>query len=217
MLAWAALTFITAVVWPGVLCAFAGGSDSSTAPEEKARALLDAHLATLKGAQRGRVEPITDEALAQALPSLSFFVVRFRDYPVRSAPPPLKSQNVFVVAAKAGTVQRVSDVEALQTLFRSALAPVKDESKAKEALRAWLRVVEEFYQDGFMQFALPAENRSTAFKGEELRVSGDAVATKGGDGKITATLAFDKRGKLVEAKTSGRVEPKGARPAGPGR
>jgi hypothetical protein len=138
--------------------------------------------------------------------------VIFRQYPVaRLAPEPLKSGNVFVV--KREKVEPVSDVKALERFFADNLHPVKDESAARAAAEAWLRLSEELHQDGFYHFGIPDRDLTASKEKDGWQASGKAVVElKGGNsGEIQATLTFDADGKLTRADETAKLKA-GVRP-----
>jgi hypothetical protein len=155
----------------------------------------------LKNADDKLLVRITDDAVARALPGRIVFAVVFPQYPVaRLAPEPLKLQNVFA-ADKDGKVEHVTDVKGLEKLFRSALAPVKDDGAAKDSAQAWLRLSEELHQDKFFQFTIPEKDLAVEKEQDHRKVTGKAVVEpKGGNqGQIEVTLVFDADGKLIKA------------------
>jgi hypothetical protein len=186
-----------------------GDSDS----EEPSRTALNAYLAQIPGAESGRVSAITENPVAEVLPSYHFYAVHFRGYPIK-APSPLRDNNLFLVSPD-GQVKRLADVQALESLFRSALPPVKDDPHAKTAVQAWLRLVQEMYQDGYVQFAIPLESLAVTSDSGKRTASGKARVTQGGKGEITSTLTFNAEGKLSQQKTTADVRPAGERPVSP--
>ncbi len=175
---------------------------------------LTKKLAEFPGAQRGQVISIKDEPLTRALPGYSFYVLRFRQFPVAVAPPnPLKANNLFSVKPD-GSVERIADAGALKSFFRAVLPPVRTEAEAKDAAKAWLRLAEELHQDGFFQFSIPDNSiRVTRATNGGLQVSGKAAVTPqgGNTGAISASLTFDRAGTLAEASESAQIHP-GIRP-----
>ena len=171
-------------------------------------------LAEFKGAKRGQVIAVEGEALAHAFPKYRFYLLRFRQYPVAVRPPErLQSNNLFVVTPK-GSVDYIGDAKALERFFRATLAPVKADTEARDALKAWLRLAEEFHQDGFLQFSVPDDAlRVTPAAGGGLRVTGKAVVNpQGGNmGEIAASLTFDPAGKLVKGSETANIK-RGVRP-----
>src|SRR5438876_68025 len=104
-------------------------------------------LAEFKGAEGGQVIPVADDAASRAFRGYSFYVVRFRQYPIPQMPPAsLTSNNLFVVKPD-GSVGHLLDRAALEQFFRETLAPITTKSVARDAATAWLRLTEEFHQD----------------------------------------------------------------------
>jgi hypothetical protein len=167
---------------------------------ERGREVLEKHLATFRGAERGRIIAVVDDAVAGAFPQHLFYVVRFRQYPVAVDPPePLGANNLFVVTP-GGAAEHLRDASALEHFFRAALAPVMTETLGREAARAWLRLALEFRQDGMFEFSIPEQSlvaSPTAQGG--LHVTGRAlVEPRGGNsGEIVASLTFDHTGQLT--------------------
>jgi hypothetical protein len=177
---------------------------------KKAQELLDQHLAGLK-ATRGQVLPVTDDAVARLFRAEIIFAVRFRLYPVAvQPPPPLRPQNLFVVRPDGG-IRHLKNTGELEAFFRSALDPVRDEKQAKAAVQAWLRLSQEFVQDGFYKFAIPEEALAVAPEQEGLKASGKLLVRGGGTGETAAVLTFDRSGRLAHASETGKVMP-GVRP-----
>jgi len=171
-------------------------------------------LAEFKGVERGQVITVAGEALSRAFPNYRFYSLRFRQYPVAVKPPePLEANNLFVVTPD-GSVEHLRDSKALETFFRARLAPVITDPGAREAAKAWLRLAEEFHQDGFLQFSVPDDAlRVTAAAGGGLRVTGKAVVNpQGGNiGEIAASLTFDPAGKLIKGSETAKIK-RGIRP-----
>jgi hypothetical protein len=180
---------------------------ADTKPEE----VIQEKFPVLRNRGAPPIVPITDEAVTRVFPGQHFFVVGFRLYPVaRAAPKPLRNRNLFAVS-KDDQVQHLTDTSGLEDVFRKSLSPVTDDDAATNAITAWLRLREEFQQDGFFKFAIPQDSLSVASANEGRKVSGKLVVTQGGKGEIHATLMFDKAGKLVSVKEKNTVKP-GVRP-----
>jgi peroxiredoxin len=154
---------------------------------------------------------ITDEMLSRTFPEHRFFALIFRQYPVaRITPEPLKSQNVFVIQ-KDGNVQHLTGIKPLEEFFRSKLALVLDAQSARESAGAWLRLSEEFKQDGFFKFSIPQDSLIVQKLKSGLKASGKAVVTQGGSGEIRASLSFTTEGKLAQIEEANTVKA-GVRP-----
>src|SRR5262249_4250082 len=147
------------------------------------------------------------------------FAVRYPPSPVVQPPPrPLKAANVFAVAPD-GKVTLLTDARGLEKFLQARLVPVKDVASAREATGAWLRLSQEFSQDGTVQFAVPRYTGEITVKEQ---VKGRLVATvsisarvtvearDGGQGEISVFLQF-RSGKLLKA-TERRNVKAGARP-----
>lgn len=187
---------------------FAGGAVAEEIPES-----LSKKLAEFKGAESGQVAEITDEAVAGVFPGRLFYTLRFRRYPVARRPPePLGSNNLFVVKPD-GSVEYLRDRQTLENFFRAALGPVTTDAAAKDAAGAWLRLAQEFYQDGFFQFSIAADSVKATPSASGIEVTAKAaVNQRGGDaGEIAAALTFDRTGKLLKVSQSGQVRA-GVRP-----
>lgn len=191
-----------------------GESGTQTATTEAAaqargRELLERKLATLPGAERGRVVSIREGSLGRVFPGYLFYVLRFRQYPVALNPPaPLRSNSLLIVRPD-DTVALLADPKALEGFFRYTLPAATTAAMATEAAKAWLRLVEELNQDGFLQFAVPDETITVApVASGGQRVTGEAVVVqKGGNqGGIRAVLVFDSSGTLVSASETAQIK-----------
>jgi hypothetical protein len=182
---------------------------ASEVPESLAR-----KLAEFKGAERGQLIAIADENFTRAFPGYMFYVLRFRQYPVAQAPPqPLKSNNLFVVKLDE-SVDYIGDDETLKAFFRASLAPVKTAAAARSAVKAWLRLSEEFYQDGFFQFSIPEDSLRAGSTGDGgIEASGKALVDKqgGNEGELDASFVFDRSGAVKKISESARIQ-QGVRP-----
>lgn len=187
----------------------------NAAPDEtQSRELLSQKLTSFKGAERGHVILLADEAIGRTFPGHRFYALRFRQYPVAVLPPePLKTNNLFVVRPDR-SVEHLPDGGTLEAFFRAALLPVTAEAQAKEAAKAWLRLTQEFRQDGFLQFSIPDESlkvTSAASGGHEVTGQAVVIPHGGNQGEIVASLAFDGRGNLVTVSESATIK-RGIRP-----
>ncbi len=196
------------------LCALVVLAARLVAAQERAEESLARKLAEFPGADRGKVTAVVEPAIAGDFPDHRFYVLRFRQYPVAVVPPPsLQSNNLFVVKPDA-SVEYLPDTSALEGFFRATLPPVTAAEPAKRVARAWLRLVEEFHQDGFFRFSIPDDSLHASPDADGgLTVTGRAiVAERGGSGgEIVASLKFDKAGRLTKASEIARMKP-GIRP-----
>lgn len=171
-------------------------------------------LAEFKGAERGQIIPVKDESLTRNFPEYSFYMLRFRQYPVALLPPePLRTNNLFIIKPNS-SVEYVTDTDKLKSFFLSTLIPVRTVASAGDAAKAWLRLAQEFHQDGFFHFSIPeASVQVTATVNGGLEVSAKAVVNQQGGnvGEIDATLTFDAAGMLTNVSESARIH-RGIRP-----
>jgi hypothetical protein len=196
------------------LAAETTSADTASAGDTRGRELLQQKLATLSGSERGQVMRVVGVALARVFPGDLFYVLRFRQYPVAVAPPhPLTSNNLFVVR-RDGSVEHLPDAGAPEVFFRAALRPVTTDIQAQDAAKAWLRLAQEFRQDGFLQFVIPEDSLKVAARANGGReVTGTTVVTPqgGNQGEIGAMLTFDGRGSLLTVSESANIK-RGIRP-----
>jgi hypothetical protein len=177
---------------------------------KKAEQQVKDRLKEFKGPD-AEVKSVSDDPIGKALPGQQFFSVRYRLYPLAVRPPEgLKSSNVFAVTPK-GEVKVLTDAKGLEEYFRDHLGAAKDEDAAKGAALAWLRLVEEFSQDGYYQFKPVEEATKFSADGDGKRVTARSVVMKGGNGEINVELTFDAKGKLTKATANAALKP-GARP-----
>lgn len=183
------------IMWtPAILIASAALADEAKPPEARGWYLLTKKLASLHG---GRVSSVTEEYVSRAFPDHLFYVLGFAQYPLaRSAPAPLHVRNLFIVRP-TDFVEHIVDRGALETFFRSTLAPVTTEAQAVDAAKAWMRLLEEFHQDGYYRFSIPEESVVAAATSGGQEVTVKAVVDAGGWGEIVTHLTFDHVGRLV--------------------
>jgi hypothetical protein len=188
------------------------GRPKLTEAQQNALKLVRARLEELK-APEAHVEAMTASPVVNTFPTYSFVSVRFRLWPVAMVPPaPLKSQNLFVVG-KDGKPQHLTDSKGLEPFFKAHLDMDRKTATPGQALNAWLLLTKEFVQDGFYTFVLSKERKGGAAQDGPSFVWG-AIEVKpegGNKGRITATLHFDKAGKLTRVEEENKVV-RGVRP-----
>jgi hypothetical protein len=176
----------------------------------KAEKAVKEHLEKI-GGPAPNVQYVKDDPVWNAFPKYFFFSAMYRQYPVAIRPPEgLKSTNLFAVGPD-GKPKLVNDVKALEEFFKANLAGTKEDDGAKDAVRAWLRLSQEYRQDGFYQFQLMDDSTKVAKEGDARVASGKTVVMKGGNGEINASLKFDADGKLAKATEEANLKP-GPRP-----
>jgi len=154
---------------------------------------------------------LIEKSLTRTFPEQRFFVLRFRQYPVARMPPkPLAANNLFAVNQN-GRVSHLTDTKELENFFRAEMSRVTGVEAAKEAVKAWLRLSEEFKQDGFFEFSIPEDTLAARALPEGWSASGRVLVTQGGKGEIVADLTFAADGKLVNVQEKSTVKP-GVRP-----
>ncbi len=149
---------------------------------------------------------ISDGSLSRAFPQHQFFAVIVRQYPVaRNPPEPLGAQNLFIVK-KDGKVQHLKDAKGLESFFRSTLGPVSEDKMAKEVVASWLRLVQEFKQDGLFKFSIPNDSLVAEKSQNGWVASGKLVVSEGGKGELRATLTFTQAGNLSKIEETSSIK-----------
>jgi hypothetical protein len=161
---------------------------------EKGEKALKEFLEKIKGAH-GQILRIDASALTELFPNRVFFAVRYRIYPVaRQLPEGMKPSNVFVF--DRSMITHINDAGKLREFFTDKLPPIRDEAAAKKAAQAWLRLSQEFVQDGFYKFAISDDAIKTASEAGSSKASGKAAVMAGGNGEVNVEMVFKKDGKL---------------------
>ncbi len=137
--------------------------------------------------------------LAGTFPGISFCGVYFEQWPVRVEPPEGMAQSdVFFMGADRQLLYLTGPDDLLE-FFQEAWNPVVSatghENALKDAAKTWLRLSQEFSQDGFYQFSKPVVEviGQTAY--------GSVTVVQGGRGYIWVAMTIGPTGKLyVEEK-----------------
>jgi hypothetical protein len=184
---------------------------STLKTDSKRRPAMEKYVKA-KGYERADLMPISDEALQKEFPEVMFYALRFRQFPVaHEVPPGMKPSNLYAVE-KDGTVVHLANSDELTAFFQKHAPAVKEMDAAKRVARAYVRLAEEWRQDGFFQFTIPDQTVTAQAADKVIKASAKAVASGGGNrGEITATLSFDGDGKLASAKDEGEMH-EGVRP-----
>jgi len=204
----------SAFIWLGSIIAMAmctmamtGAERGGSSTFERLRRELDRLHAS-----HGTVEPLAGSALPKMFPAYDWFTVTFRQFPVaRMMPPPLKASNVFAVPHADREPLLISSIDRLRDFFRDRLPQIHTLERAREAARAWLEGATALHQDGFYRFTIEEDSIKAQSIEGRIEVSGKAIAMRGGNGAITAALAFDNVGRLHSATDSPDLHP-GPRP-----
>jgi len=180
-----------------VLIAFASARGNSTEPRplegtesDRSRAVLDAWLARIPGADTGKVLPVDDAVVQRVFPSRRFYVVRFMRYPrAEVPPPPLDLENLISVGPDR-IIQNLENLYALKHFLRSELPPERDKTGARDAIGVCLRLAQEYFQDGFYTFVTPDDSVSVVSEAGRLVLAGKSVVVSGGSGQVNCKLMF---------------------------
>jgi hypothetical protein len=157
------------------------------------------------------MQEVKDEPVSRAFPKHTFFGVYFRQFPVaRLTPKGMNSANVFAVGPD-GKAKLLKEQSELQGFFKANLAPAKEDTPAKDAARAYVRLMEELHQDGFYKFTLQDDSTKVEPGKEGKTASARAVVMAGGNGELSATLTFAAAGELKTVVDNIRLKP-GPRP-----
>ncbi|MHB0939368.1 MAG: hypothetical protein ACYC6A_23490 [Armatimonadota bacterium] len=145
---------------------------------------------------------LADPTLGKTFPGYVFYAARCPD---EKAPLPMRDHNLFAVR-NDGALKHLANRHDLEAFFLAEVRAVgEDEEEAVTGMTtAWLRLTQEFTQDGALCFFTPAENLKAAYRTSTVtsingwRASGQAVLTPGGTlaGDITVNLTFDAAGQL---------------------
>jgi hypothetical protein len=162
-----------------------------------------------------RLAQVKDGVVERVFPKHTFFTVLFPQYPVaRPAPEGLKPSNVFAVGPD-GKPQLLTNAaggsDGLVNFFQDNLPPVQEDDAAKDAARAFVRLGQEFQQDGFYTFTLQDDSTKVTKEKDGKTASARTMATKGGNGEIKAALTFNDAGKMTGAEMHVELKP-GPRP-----
>lgn len=173
-------------------------------PREKLETWI-ARLETADGAPYSLPRPpvfINDPALGTVFPAYVFYAARCPD---GNAPLPLRERNLFAVR-NDGALKHLAGPQELEAFFLAEVRMVGDaEEDAVTAITAaWLRLTQEFSQDGALCFLIPADSLKASYRTSTVtsmngwRTSGRAVLAPGGAliGDITVNLTFDAAGQL---------------------
>jgi len=153
------------------------------------------HLEKIKGAY-GMVKLIEDGPTARALPGHAFFHVLYRQYPVARIPPAgLRPSNVVTVG-RDGKVIVMTTSKDLEKFVKARAPSYQGKEKLLDAARAWVRLTQEFHQDGFFKFSLIDSDTKVSPARDGHRVEARTIVMAGGNGALKVELNFDDKGRL---------------------
>ena len=157
------------------------------------------------------IRRIDEERIAGVFPAHPFYTVHYQEYPVQEGvPPPLTSRNLFVLGPGT-TLTQVTEVSDLEAFFRRTVAHPsfrgvvdqkllrKNEANSRDVVYAWIRLSQEFSQDGGFQFLIPEDSIHVDPTPGGYAGSGKAVVVPHGGnlGEISAILMFDRNGEVT--------------------
>jgi hypothetical protein len=162
-------------------------------------------------AQGFRMGQLKDDAVDRVFPKYTFFTVLFPQFPVGRVPPAgMKASNVYAIGPD-GKPQLLLDVKGLEDFFKANAPAAKEDDPAKDAARAWVRLSQEFQQDGLFTFTLQDDSTKVSKEKEGRTATARTMVTKGGNGELKVVLTFDGDGKVAKADETANIKP-GPRP-----
>jgi hypothetical protein len=207
------LAVVCGLAWVGVAAAAPIPEKKKLTEEERAKvekAVKD-YLQQMMAAS-GALQPLQDERLERVFPRHAFYTLLFRQYPVgRPAPKGFAVSNVLVADADGKVQVFTTASKDLLAFFNAAMRPSQTDDQVKDIGRAWIRVLQEFYQDGFYKFALMDDATKVTTDGATRKVSVKVVAMQGGNGEINATVEVAANGMLTKFDGTSSLKP-GPRP-----
>jgi|GEM_PF-1894767 len=142
-----------------------------------------------KNAGGGRLAPVTETALGDVLPSSLVYTLVYPAFPVaRIAPPGFGSQNILVVGAD-GAPTVLKSARELEDFAGKFFRRADNDATMKTFTLAYLRLTQEFSQDGFFKFTIAANEVKKTNDGFSGRVGVDPAG--GNKGEILVSLRFD--------------------------
>jgi hypothetical protein len=157
--------------------------------------MIDDYLKDVMEAKHYYLAPVKNQFAARALPNFDFCGVYFQQYPVAYLPPEdLAESNVFFVNKTTEDVQYLTGPDDLLNFFRlfwdPIVGPSGSENFLKDGAKTWLRLSQEFSQDGFYQFSKPMVmvEGETAF--------GMVTVEQGGTGFLAVIMNIGPLGEL---------------------
>ncbi len=207
------LAVVCGLAWVGVAAAAPLPEKKKLTDEERAKVekAVKSYLDEMK-AGAGALQPLQDERLEKLFPRHAFYTLLFRQYPVgRPAPKGFAVSNVLAADADGKVLVFTTANKDLLAFFNSAMLPSQTDDQVKDIGRAWLRVVQEFYQDGFYKFALLDDATKVTTDGPVKKVSVKVVAMQGGNGEINVNLELAANGTLTKFDGTSSLKP-GPRP-----
>ena len=195
-----ALNILCGLLWVGSAVAADPAEKKKLTAEERAKAekTVLTYLEEMK-ASHGYLQPLRDEAVERLFPRHAFFTLLFRQYPAPRVPPMgFVAPNVLVVNPE-GKMTVFTAVNKEFSEYLNANMPMsKTDDHAKDVGRSFVRLIQEFSQDGFYKFVLADSSTKVIADGAGKKVTALAVASAGGNGEVSAALMLDENGKMAK-------------------
>lgn len=179
--------------------------------DKKAEKAIKEYLDKVK-ATGGTAKKIDDKAVAKVLPSHHFYHLLFRQYPVGRVPPKgLKASNVLALGPD-GKAQALTTVAEMERFFKANAKGLTTDAKRTEAARAFLRLGQELFQDGYYTFEIDKNAAAGTKAGDPVAsvVLLKSTAMKGGSGTLSVRMEFEKSA-ISSSKITSKLRP-GPRP-----
>lgn len=188
-----------------------GGSAPGDPPEDKGRAILNAWLARVLQSIAIKIEPkvipVEDENIQKVFPGDRFYGVYVPRWPVAVRPPKELAYETVVCIRHGGSVEPIRDEEALRTFLAQTLPSVEDETQARAALLASLRLAEAGAKGGPYQFDEP--EFSIVRQEKSILATARAAVLELGRGEVEIRMEFSSDGRIKSdaIKIGGRPRP----------
>lgn len=142
-----------------------------------------------RNAGGGRLTAVADPAVGQVLPASLAYTLIYPLFPVaRIAPAGFGSQNVLVLGPD-GPPTLINSAKELEDFAGKFFVRADSDAKAKTFVLAYLRLTQEFSQDGFFKFTIAANEIKKTATGLSGRIGVEPTA--GNKGEILVALKFD--------------------------
>ncbi len=175
---------------------------------------LDEFLGQYESVKYADVSAVESAELSALFPNVTFFVLRYRQYPVTVVPDEsLGANNVFAVRGEDVTPLR--SAEEVQVYFRENLGPLRDREVARKAAQGLMQLWQQLNQDGFFQFREPETTLTSTKDRMVVECTAGVVDRRKDQGRLTVRLVSGDE-KLESIKLGGRLSP-GYRPRRPDR
>jgi len=167
--------------------------------EDESRTVLDSWLASVMQNMPIKIEPkvisIEDEFVQKVFPGKHFYGVYLPRWPVAVKPPLELSYETVVCVRDNKSVEPIRNEDVLKTFLAQTLADIKDESWARAAVLASLRLVGAGAKGGPYQLEKP--DISVVRQEENIVATAQAAVHEPSRGEITIRIEFSADGKTM--------------------